>query len=282
MRCPRCGFQTTGDARTCARCGSALPAVGAAPQGTQAAANIGGRAQVGAPQHQAPQAAQNQQRTSGEAPPWAGTKDAAPWQTPPEYAVSRQRASAPAPDPAMGRIPDEPIRQGPAYPKGLGVLAMLGLVLAGLSSAVYGIYALTERRALFDKLADDPSSVSVAAATASDTVNLVLFLTGGVLVIGAAVLLGLWVTRYFQSQPQARLPFGMPWWVMTGVAALLIVVALFLHSGTDLQQIVIGYILLGIGSLLLALLSIGAIFGIRAAARHVEELANTPVPPRLI
>ncbi|WP_460517226.1 hypothetical protein [Flindersiella endophytica] len=238
---------------------------------------------------------------AAEAPPWAGTQDAAAWQTPPDFAprrtVSGSQPASPGGggsstgagtgaglpvEPAMRQIPQEPVREPSAYPAGLGMLASLALVLAAVSSAAYGVLCLTQRRAIFSDLAKDAGSVSTDSATTSDTINLVLFLTASVLVIAAAVLVGLWMARVFQALPQARLPFGVAWWVAVGLATVLIVVAFFLHAGDDLNQIVVGYILLGVGSVLVAALSVIAILGIRGVSKNVEELTSAPVPKRLV
>lgn len=291
MRCPRCGYDTTSDASTCSRCGAALSsAVAATNSGRGATAswqrdagqvpgNSGGQGGVGG-------------SNSAEAPPWAGTKDAAAWQTPPDFAPRRNMSGSPGSSPSAGasvpiepalrQIPQEPVREPSAYPAGLGMLASLALVLSAVSSAAYGVLCLTQRRAIFADLVKDRESVSTDAAATSDTINLVLFLTASVLVIAAAVLVGLWMARVFQALPQARLPFGVAWWVAVGLATVLIVVAFFLHAGTDLNQIVVGYILLGVGSVLVAALSVIAILGIRGVAKSVEELTTAPVPQRLV
>jgi hypothetical protein len=287
MRCPRCGYDTTSDAATCSRCGAALSSA--------VAATNGGRGATTAWQREAGQGGQSGQGRgqqpgqpgAGEAPPWAGTKDAAAWQTPPDFAPRRPAPGAAAGssmpvEPGIRQIPQEPVREPSAYPSGLGMLASLALVLAAVSSAAYGVLCLTQRRAIFADLAKDPGSVSTDSATTSDSINLVLFLSASVLVIVAAVLIGLWMARVFQALPQARLPFGVAWWVAAGLATVLIVVAFFLHSGTDLNQIVIGYVLLGIGSLLLSVLAVLAIVGIRGVGKQVDELAATPVPKRLV
>lgn len=185
-------------------------------------------------------------------------------------------------EPGIRQIPQEPIREPSAYPSGLGMLASLALVLAAVSSAAYGVLCLTQRRAIFADLERDPGLVSTDSATTSDSINLVMFLSASVLVIAAAVLVGLWMARVFQALPQARLPFGVAWWIAAGLAAVLTVIAFFLHSGTDLNQIVIGYILLGIGALLLSVLSVIAIVGIRGVGKQVDELTSAPVPKRLV
>jgi hypothetical protein len=45
---------------------------------------------------------------------------------------------------------------------------------------------------------------------------------------------------------------------------------------------VVGYILLGVGSVLVAALSVIAILGIRGVGKNVEELTSAPVPKRLV
>lgn len=258
MRCPRCGYETSKDAQTCTRCGLAVSEA----SGTAKAKPI---AAVPAWQRGEPAPKPT------EAPPWAGGPGAAAWQTPAEYA-KQPVAAEPAP---RERIPEPPAPR-PTYPAGLGRAASIALLVAAVASIAYGVFALTERRSIFAKLAENPELVTRDEASTSDTINVVLFVVTGVLVVVAAGFVGLWMAKLFQSAPPVQLPFGAPWWLMTGFSVLAIVVALFLHGGSDLDQIVIGYVLMGIGAILLAILALVAIGGIRSAAIRAAELALEP------
>lgn len=260
MRCPRCGYETSQAAQACSRCGLAV----------SKATSGSGQQQV-KPVAAVPVWQRNQPAPkSTEAPPWAGGPGAAAWQTPAEYAAP-PAPSASKPEPK--EYAPEPPKPRQEYPAMVGRIASIGLLVAAVASVSYGLFALIERRGIFAKLATNPESVTRETASRSDTINVVLFVVAGLIVVIAAGLVALWMTRLFQSAPPVKLPFGSPWWLMTGFATLAIVVALFLHGGTDLDQIVIGYVLMGIGAILLAVLALVAIGGIRSAAMRAAELA---------
>lgn len=131
---------------------------------------------------------------------------------------------------------------------------------------VYGVFALGPRRAIFADLATEPASVTRDAASRSDNLNLVLFLLAVLATVAAAVLTGIVLSKLRRVE-SARVAVGLPWWLLTGAAFAAVAVALGLHVSTDPDQIVVGYIILGIGALLVAVSAIWAAVRIRGSTR---------------
>jgi hypothetical protein len=263
MRCARCGYDNPDNPRTCARCGLALadssdpardPVAGAAGG---PADDPGGREVSDPAEGTRPSPIQPSWRRPAEAPaespPWSGSVDAAPWQTPPRRGTPANRpatepppASRPAGNPSVAA---EPPRPGSAVPAPLGRGFVVVLAVEVVLAVVYAIFSLGPRRGVFAALATDPAGVGRADATASDRWNLLLFAAVGLCTLVALVLGGWWASRVRRSRP---VRWGPAWWIVTVAAAVLVAVALVMHAGGDTGRIATGYVFLGVGCLLLA------------------------------
>ncbi len=134
-------------------------------------------------------------------------------------------------------------------PAALGRVLTVVLAVEVVLAVVYAIFSLGPRRGVFSSLAADPAGVSGAEATASDSTNLLLFAALGLCTLVALVLGARWASRVRRSRP---VRWGPAWWIVTLAAAVLIAAALVLHAGQDTGRIATGYVLLGLGCLLLA------------------------------
>ncbi|MET9019458.1 hypothetical protein ABZV93_05720 [Actinopolymorpha sp. NPDC004070] len=271
MRCARCGYDNPDNPRTCARCGLAL-ADSSDPTGDPARDPVGdpaGRDVSDPPEGARPSPIQPSWRRPAEAPaespPWSGSVDAAPWQTPPRRGTPPNRPGTDVPA-AAGSPPvaNEPPRPASDRPDALGRVLVVLLVEVVLA-VVYAVFAFGPRRGVFAALAVDPAGVDRAEATASDRTNLVLFTALGLCTVAAVVLGAWWANR---SRP---VRWGPAWWIVTIAAALAIAAALVLHAGQDTGRIATGYVLLGIGCLLLAA---SAAWALRVVRRHGRRSAD--------
>lgn len=107
-----------------------------------------------------------------------------------------------------------------------GATALIALATAVLAAAVYAGWAFTARRGIFADFADG-SSVSTDDAKSSDTVDMILLIVAGVIVL---VALGLWITRLVADKTKGGgLDIGGLVVAVLGVVTVL--VGLFLASG---------------------------------------------------
>jgi hypothetical protein len=330
MRCPRCSYDSPGDARTCERCGMALPSRGDAAKATQtglsqtAATNPGGtpqlgaagrrgdaglrgdgggqRAEAGQPSAAGQRGEAGQSSAPGqpgepaqvgdpakkvgpawsrpsqaaESPPWSGSHDAAPWQTPPQHSPAGKWTSK-APEPSVGDLPSEPTRPAAAtYPWALWRILVVVLAVSGVCVGLYGLFALFPRRGIFAELANDPTQVSHNSAAASDVINIVLFVAAGVTVVAAVVLMALWALRVRRIARRGSAGLNLVWRLVTGVGFALVLVALILHMSTSPGRIALGYLLLGLGALLLSIAALWAVSGVRRAGREAALTLSAP------
>ncbi|MFD2077874.1 hypothetical protein SAMN05421678_10842 [Actinopolymorpha cephalotaxi] len=146
----------------------------------------------------------------------------------------------------------------------LVVLLIVEVVLA----VVYAIFSLGPRRGVFAALAADPAGVGRAEATASDRTNLVLFTALGLCTVAAVALGAWWASRAARASRSGPVRWGPAWWVVTIVAAVLIAAALVLHAGGDTGRIATGYVLLGLGCVLVAGSAAWALRVVRRNSRH--------------
>ena len=215
---------------------------------------------------------------SNEAPPWSGTQDAAPWQTPPQHAgAANWTTNMPATPPPDVRV--EPPRPESSYPWALWRILIVALPVAGVLSALYGLFAVMPRRGIFAELDTMPASVTRNAAAVSDTINLVLFIAAGAGVVAAGVLLTMWLVRARRSAAGVSSGLGLVWRVVTGAGFALVLVALLLHMTTDASQIALGYVILGVGAFLLALGAFWAVTGVRQSGREAALIVARPAVP---
>ena len=250
MRCARCGYDNPDNPRTCARCGLGL-ADSSDRAGDPAADPRGGDVSDPAEGTRRSPIQPSWRRPAeapAESPPWSGSVDAAPWQTPPRRGTppNRPATDMTALSPATGSSPvsPEPPRAASGRPDTLGRVLVVLLAVEVVLAVVYAVFALGPRRGVFAALAADPAGVDRAEATASDRTNLVLFTALGLCTVAAVALGAWWAGRVNRSRP---LRWGPPWWIVTIVAAALIVAALVLHAGQDTGRIATGYVLLGVG-----------------------------------
>lgn len=273
MRCARCGYDNPDNPRTCARCGLAL-ADSSEPVGGpagDAAGDAGGREVSDPAEGSRPSPIQPSWRRPPEAPaespPWSGSVDAAPWQTPPRRGIppNRPATDSPAPtSPAAGSPPvaAEPPRAVSGRPDTLGRVLVVLLAIEVVLAVVYAVFSLGPRRAVFAALAADPAGVDRAEATASDRTNLALFTALGLCTLAAVVLGAWWASR---SRP---VRWGPAWWIVTVAAAVVIAAALVLHAGQDTGRIATGYVILGLGCILLAGSAAWAVLVVRRHGRR--------------
>ena len=169
-----------------------------------------------------------------------------------------------------------------AYPSGLARLLVVLLAVEAVLATVYGIFAVAPRRGVFAALASNPSSVTRAAAEQSDAVNLVLFLCAGIGALATIVLVALWRAGVRRTQPPV--PVGLPtaWWVLAVAGLAAVVVALVLHVSSSPGQIAVGYVIMGIGALAVAVAAAWAIPLVRHTGREAvaASAAMAAPPPR--
>ncbi|HEY8456258.1 MAG TPA: hypothetical protein VIL34_11725 [Actinopolymorphaceae bacterium] len=183
-------------------------------------------------------------------------------------------------------VPDDPPRARPVYPWALWRFVLALLPLEAVCAVVYGVFALGPRRGIFAELAADPVAVTREAAARSDMVNTILFLIAGVVTLIAFGLLlwwQIWSRRALAGSPSLVGLFGVPWCVTAVCAFLAVAVALALHAGTAPDQIAVGYVSLGVGALLLGIVS-GWAFPVvrrsgREAARQAADSRSEPSSP---
>jgi hypothetical protein len=172
------------------------------------------------------------------------------------------------------------------YPWALWRFVLALLPLEAVCAVVYGVFALGPRRGIFAELAADPVAVTREAAARSDMVNTILFLIAGVVTLIAFGLLlwwQIWSRRALAGSPSLVGLFGVPWCVTAVCAFLAVAVALALHAGTAPDQIAVGYVSLGVGALLLGIVS-GWAFPVvrrsgREAARQAADSRSEPSSP---
>lgn len=274
-RCERCGYDNPGEPSACAQCGATLVTTATMAR-TEAAAPVWQRPAAPKPV---------------EAPPWSDSANAAPWQTPPEFGKPGRPRPARAVDAdesdeeheqSIAPSPPRPARPRlPARAVAVTVLLQLG----ALALLVYAVYAVVARRGIFAEISNAPGSVSAVAAEGSDTTNLMLFLIAGVLAVAAVGCFGWWVVRGLRVQQFGTVRsasesagqtgsvgaggpdqedgeplglasaalLGLGWIVAAGAGILAVLVAFALHLGGDAGTIATGYIVLGVGSLLIAI-----------------------------
>ena len=272
-RCERCGYDNPGETSACAQCGATLVTAATIAR-TEAATPVWQRAQAPKPV---------------EAPPWSGSENAAPWQTPPEFGkpgrpraakTAEQAESAEAESERVEAItadpPPPPRLRLPARAVTVTVLLQLG----ALSLLVYAVYAVVARRGIFLEISSAPGSVPLVTAQGSDTTNLTMFLIAGLLAVAAAGCFGWWVMRGLRVQQfegvrpgadpdderddgeplglASAALLGLGWIVAAGAGVLAVLVAFALHLGGDAGTIATGYIVLGAGSILIAMAMIRA------------------------
>jgi hypothetical protein len=209
-----------------------------------------------------------------ESPPWSGSEDAAPWQTPPQHSPSGQWTSK-APGRSVADVLAEPDPPASTYPWGLWRVLIVVLPVCGILAALYGLFALFPRRAIFAELGSNPRQVSHNAAAVSDTVNMVLFIAAGAAVVAAIVLMACWALRVRRIAPPGSAGLRLAWWLVTAVGFALVLVALILHMGSSPGRIALGYLILGLGALLVATGALWAVGGVRRAGRE----AALALPP---
>ncbi|GAA2757495.1 hypothetical protein [Actinopolymorpha rutila] len=263
MRCARCGYDNPDNPRTCARCGLALAdssdPVGnpvGDPAGDPGAREVSDPAEEARPSHIQP-SWRRPAEAPAESPPWSGSVDAAPWQTPPRRGTppNRPATDTPAATSATTGGPPfaaEPPRAVSGRPDTLGRVLVVLLAVEIVLAVVYAVFSLGPRRGVFAALAADPAGVDRAEAVASDGANLVLFTALGFCTLAAAVLGGWWASRAGRASRSRPVRWGPAWWIVTVAAAVVIAAALVLHAGQDTGRIATGYVLLGLGCVLLA------------------------------
>lgn len=286
MRCPRCGFDNPDSPRACARCGLALteakpPEQGPPPgPGSPSPQRTGPSQPGGQGQHHIPPSWQRQPDRSGESPPWSESQDAAPWQTPPQRMAGHW--SVPSVGTSPSAIPPEPPRQRSAYPSALGNALVMVLALETVLALAYAVFALGPRRGIFADLGSHPAVVTREAATGSDTANLVLFVAFGLCTILAIVLGVGWAMGLRRARPERPRAMGLPWWLETAAGVIVVLVALGLHTSGEPARIALGYVVLGIGALLIAGSAVWALVRVRRAAPTPDvpgTAAGPPTPP---
>ena len=156
---------------------------------------------------------------------------------------------------------------------------MVVLGIEAVLAAVYAIFALGPRRGVFAALASDPEGVTRADATGSNTVNIVLFLAAGLGALAAIGLMIAWYVRVRRTNPAAPATLGLPWRIVTVVGFVAVVVALVLHMSSDPGQIAVGYVVLGLGALLIAVAAAWALPSVRRAGRDAAALAAASEHP---
>jgi hypothetical protein len=172
-----------------------------------------------------------------------------------------------------------PPRPAAPYLGGLVRALLVVLPIEAALTAAYGIFALAPRRQIFADLAARPTDVTHDAAAQSDTINLVLFLAAGVATLVTCGLMVAWTlqVRHVATVPPAT--SGLPWRLVTAAGFVLVIVALGLHLDTDPGQIATGYILLGIGALVVAAAAVWAWPSVRRSGRAVATPTTTASPP---
>ncbi len=155
------------------------------------------------------------------------------------------------------------------------VLAALG-ALAGLG---YGGYALSARRGIYSSIADDPGSVTPADAQNSDTLNAVLLWVSLALI---AVGLVAWVVALIAARRGCN---GLGWAGLAlvvlgaGVAVVGAIVVGGVGSTSDAGNGATGYLLVGIGFVVMALGLLLGVVSLRRPAAAGSSTGPAPYPP---
>ena len=196
--------------------------------------------------------------------------------------MAGQWSSAPA-GTSRSAIPAEPPRQASAHPSALGKVLVAVLTLETVLALAYAVFALGPRRGIFADLGSHPAVVTRDAATGSDTVNLVLFVAFGLCTILAIVLGVGWAMGVRRARPERPRPFGLAWWLETVAGVIVVLVALGLHTSGEPGRIALGYVVLGIGTLLMAGSAAWALLSVRRATPTPDvpggTAAASPAPP---
>lgn len=287
MRCPRCGYESSSDRTACPQCGAALgEAAASGAAHPEAATPVWQRPKPPKPA-EAPPWSGAENAAPWQTPPEFGVPGRPRRSSTVESTSTVSSASSNAsPDGSsvgsVGRaaspaVPD-PIATEFGPPQGAGgaggmggtvppsppgtsrrplprpvLFAIAGLLATqALFALVYAGFAVLDRRGIFSALAADPTQVARSAAETSDTVNLVLFVLAGVLTAASGVALGVWFVRLAPEDREVAGFLGLGWMGALGVGLAAVVVALLMHLGSDAGQIATGYVVLGLGALVVA------------------------------
>lgn len=168
-------------------------------------------------------------------------------------------------------MPIEPDAPAATYPWALWRILIVVLPVCGVLAALYGLFALFPRRGIFAELGHNPAQVSHNAAAVSDTLNIVLFIAAAVSAVAAVVLMVWWAVRARRVAKRGSAGLNLAWRTVTGAGFALVLVALILHMGTSPSRIALGYLLLGLGALVIATAALWAVGGVRRAGRETAH-----------
>lgn len=280
IRCPRCARSNEADAAECAGCGLGLTAATTDDPARQGTADVRTRQPVGGTSAGASSGAPTDPaepteltelaeltKLGGVAPP-AGP---APWERPPEAVAETETSSRWRPgDAGSDAVASAPPRTRPrqGYPRELAGATRLVAMIVAVLAAAYGVFGLAWRRGIFDRIGSG-ADVSAEARQISDVVNGVLFGAVGLATVAAFGLLVFWAIR---TRPHVdRIALGILCWTSGVLGLLAVVTALAMQRGDDSGEIATGYVVLGIGWLLLALAAVAVARAIRRATRQAES-----------
>lgn len=197
MQCPRCGLQNAAGAPLCARC--ALPFTGpggpVAPSGPTQQSPYAVRPGSGQP----PQGQHPTQGSHPQPPPYGGYghvgQPGQPGSPHPPSAFGPPgqptQPSYGAYQPPYQAAPLGASSQASAEPAGTPTPALVLLAVGALLGLGYAAWALTVRRAVFTDLADG-NAVSLDDTKSSDTIDTILLVIAGLIMLAALVV---WLLR---------------------------------------------------------------------------------------